>query len=76
MRTSPLLADFIQARGCKPKCEKSLTLPRCFFENGRTLEKCIWQVHRIKSLKKVVPPAEYPQISAGGILCIFVIFEK
>ena len=27
MRTSPLLADFIQARGCKPKCEKSLTLP-------------------------------------------------
>ena len=28
MRTSPLLADFIQARGCKPKCEKSLTLPQ------------------------------------------------
>ena len=27
MRTPPLLADFIQARGCKPKCEKSLTLP-------------------------------------------------
>ena len=28
MRTSPLLADFIQARGCKPICEKLLTLPR------------------------------------------------
>ena len=27
MRTSPLLADFIQARGCKPICEKYLTLP-------------------------------------------------
>ena len=27
MRTSPLLADFIHARGCKPFCEKSLTLP-------------------------------------------------
>ena len=23
----PLLADFIHARGCKPICEKSLTLP-------------------------------------------------
>lgn len=23
-----LLADFIHARGCKPKCEKLLTLPR------------------------------------------------
>ena len=23
----PLLANFIHARGCKPKCEKSLTLP-------------------------------------------------
>lgn len=23
----PLLADFIHARGCKPKCEKLLTLP-------------------------------------------------
>lgn len=27
MRAPPLLADFIQARGCKPICEKSLTLP-------------------------------------------------
>ena len=24
---SPLLADFIHARACKPFCEKSLTLP-------------------------------------------------
>ena len=30
MRTSPLLADFIQARGCKPICEKYLTLPFCY----------------------------------------------
>ena len=27
MRTSPLLADFIHARGCKPICAKLLTLP-------------------------------------------------
>ena len=27
MRMSPLLADFIHARACKPFCEKSLTLP-------------------------------------------------
>ena len=27
MRTSPLLADFIHTRGCKPICEKLLTLP-------------------------------------------------
>ena len=27
MRTSPLLADFIHARACKPICEKYLTLP-------------------------------------------------
>ena len=27
MRTPPLLADFIQSRVCKPKCEKLLTLP-------------------------------------------------
>ena len=27
MRKSPLLADFIYSRGCKPKCEKLLTLP-------------------------------------------------
>ena len=27
MRTPPLLADFIHHRVCKPKCEKSLTLP-------------------------------------------------
>ncbi len=24
----PLLANFIHARGCKPKCKKSLTLPK------------------------------------------------
>ena len=29
MRTSPLLADFIHARGCKPICAKLLTLPLC-----------------------------------------------
>lgn len=28
MRTSPLLADFIHARGCKPICAKLLTLPK------------------------------------------------
>ena len=28
MRTSPLLADFIHARGCKPICAKLLTLPQ------------------------------------------------
>ena len=28
MRTSPLPADFIHARACKPICEKYLTLPR------------------------------------------------
>ncbi len=27
MRTSPLPADFIHARACKPICEKYLTLP-------------------------------------------------
>ena len=27
MRTPPLLDDFIHARGCKPICEKLLTLP-------------------------------------------------
>ena len=48
MRTSPLLADFIHARGCKPKCEKSLTLPfrkpcpflflrNLFYLTGKTL---------------------------------------
>ena len=30
MRTSPLLANFIHARGCKPKCEKSLTRPEAY----------------------------------------------
>ena len=28
MRTSPLLADFIHARACKPICEKYLTRPK------------------------------------------------
>ena len=28
MRTPPLRANFIHARGCKPFCEKLLTLPR------------------------------------------------
>ena len=28
MRTSPLPADFIHARACKPICEKYLTLPQ------------------------------------------------
>ena len=27
MRTPPLLDDFIHTRGCKPICEKLLTLP-------------------------------------------------
>ena len=43
MRTSPLLADFIQARGCKPKCEKSLTLPfqdsHIWWNNGAVAER-------------------------------------
>ena len=30
----PLLANFIHARGCKPKCEKSLTLPVLFMVHG------------------------------------------
>ena len=35
MRTPPLLADFIHARGCKPKCEKLLTLPQAEIEDGK-----------------------------------------
>ena len=31
MRTSPLPADFIHARACKPICEKYLTLPLTHF---------------------------------------------
>ena len=31
----PLLADFIHARGCKPICEKSLTLPKPPLRNSR-----------------------------------------
>ena len=29
MKTPPLLADFIHARGCKLICAKLLTLPNC-----------------------------------------------
>ena len=36
MRTSPLLADFIHARGCKPICAKLLTLPKLSQEERRT----------------------------------------
>ena len=38
MRTSPLPADFIHARACKPICEKYLTLPSAsnmIFNNNR-----------------------------------------
>ena len=39
MRTSPLLADFIHARGCKPICAKLLTLPRRGVSDSALLTK-------------------------------------
>ena len=38
MRTSPLPADFIHARACKPICEKYLTLPNNYIYNKHTIE--------------------------------------
>ena len=39
MRTSPLLADFIHHRVCKPICEKLLTLPYAQMVLDGTLEQ-------------------------------------
>ena len=44
MRTSPLLADFIHARGCKPICAKLLTLPIAVMDGG----KCILQLRGVR----------------------------
>lgn len=41
---SPLLADFIHARACKPFCEKSLTLP-VYDDLKQTIQK-----HNLKQL--------------------------
>ena len=37
MRIPLLLADFIHARACRPKCEKFLTLP--ILDSGNILER-------------------------------------
>ena len=44
MRKSPLLADFIYSRGCKPKCEKLLTLPLAVLDGS----KCILQLRGVR----------------------------
>ena len=49
MRTSPLLADFIHARGCKPICAKLLTLPAMVWEYLRAVRDS-----RVKEREKLV----------------------
>ena len=48
MRTSPLLADFIHHRVCKPICEKLLTLPL-----GVSLNKRFGRYYPAKNAKHV-----------------------
>ena len=75
MRTPPLLADFIHARGCKPKCEKLLTLPKaehlleqipetgCYvFLNPKT--RAPYQLHELYYLhKRILKQAGLPWVA-------------
>ena len=59
MRTPPLLADFIHARSCKPKCEKLLTLPKeeCdtfSLERVAAICDCKHESEKMKKIKKTL----------------------
>ena len=68
MRTSPLLADFIQARGCKPICEKSLTLP--FLQGIRPANFGIFHFINLKRYRSNSP---YNKITEKCFLLLSVI---
>ena len=74
MRTSPLLADFIHARGCKPICAKLLTLPiveinKCIYKgNYKGINKSSLHKFKYKYRLISVAPQHYKMPQKSGVV--------